>query len=213
MSRILEAVYNTQRHADDSKVNLESGTGHLTKVIDKGNDSMVSAMADWLSLATQMDPNANGRTMVEMRLSYPITNLCNLHHQQLYGNRTIEEAQLEQKLEFTNNAFCSFQNLRVRQNQWENVKDEEDGMQGPSAQKDQAFLNFEEAQLWNNVCMANYRAATALFEEIFAEPFVYKPYDQKPRTIAGGANAARLAAERRAQLAQRQAAPSSMSAR
>lgn len=212
MSRILEAVYNTQRHAEETKVNVESIGGHLTATLDKGHDSIESAFADWLGLAAQMDPYNSGKTVVETRTSYPIVNICNLWHNQLYGNRTLAEADAEEKLEFPNNAYCSLQNLRVRSRQWDAVRDEEDGMQGPSAAKDTAYLNLEEATLWNNYCLANYSLATKMFEEIFSTPFVYKPYDQKPRTIVGSANAKRLAEERKALKAQR-AATSNMAQR
>lgn len=211
MSRILEAVYNTARN-DESKVNIEQVGGHLTAEVDSGHEAIASAFADWLDLAARMDPYSSGKTVVETRTSYPITNICNLWHNQLYGNRTIAEAQREEKLEFPNNAYCSYQNLKVRQQQWENIKDEEDGMQGPTASKDAAYLNFEEAQLWNSYCLANYSMATKLFEEIFSMPFVYKPYDQKPRTIAGSANAKRLVEERKA-LAAKRAAESGMANR
>lgn len=204
MNRILEAVYNTARN-DETKTQIESTGGHLTVAIDKGHDSIASTFADWLELSARMDAYNSGKTVVEARTSYPVTNICNLWHNQLYGNRTLAEAQLEERLEFPNNAYCSYQNVKVREQQYEAVKDEEDGMQGPSAEKDTAFLNKEEAVLWNAYCLANYHAACTLFEEIFAMPFVYKPYDQKPRTIAGSANAKRLAEERKALLAKRAA--------
>lgn len=214
MSRILEAVYNTQRHNDDAKINIEAVGGHLVAELDNGQNAITSAFADWIDLAARMDPYGSGRTVVETRTSYPITNICNLWHNQLYGNRTLAEAQREEKLEFPNNAYSSYQNLKVRQQQWEAVKDEEDGMQGPSASKDTAFLNLEEATLWNNYCLANYSMATKLFEEIFSMPFVYKPYDQKPRTITGSANAKRLVEERKALKAKREAErPSGMANR
>lgn len=181
MTTINEAVYDSQRFnpAQEEATALNTGAANLMKVIDHGQSKIASALADWLDLAVQMDPDQYGRTVVERRLQYTSKNNANQAHIALYGNRTISDVQSGNKIVSKTVDFCATENLNYWENRWDQIKDQEDGMNGPSFEKSVTFVRLEEARLHWNYVKAVYDAAVELYETLMSVPFVYEPYPEK----------------------------------
>jgi hypothetical protein len=62
--------------------------GSLMKIVDDGFDTISSALANWLDLATQME-NYDGTNQVARRMEYSSKQNAQLWHNQMYGNRDI----------------------------------------------------------------------------------------------------------------------------
>lgn len=178
-SALSSAVYETQ-YQDQEHISPESGAGALVKLIEQNNRNVESATADWLAFATQMDPNADGKTVVERRLQYTAKNDANQAHIALYGNRSIAQVQSGEKVVSKTVDFCASNNLAYWEARWESIKDEDEGMRGASPEKMLTMVRTEEARLNWAMVKAKYDAAVALYEALMSIPYVYEPYAERP---------------------------------
>jgi hypothetical protein len=193
---INEAVYNSQRFSDgpESGNDGSRAAGSFLSVLEKHQAKFNDALAEWLDLASQMDPDPNGKTMIESRLSYPFYNEAQQSYIALYGNRTEEEVQTGQKMEIANNRYSARENLAYRENRWDAIKDEEDGMNGPSYAKSSAYTYLMEARLNFGMMQAKHALNVAMYELLNGIPFVYKPYEEKVKVRTTGSANAKLGA-------------------
>jgi hypothetical protein len=84
---IIHTAGNTD--LDDDQTGPASAlAGELVAHLEAGMENISSAMADWVAFAYQIE-NRNEASQVVRRLKYPITQLCQLYHNQMYGNREI----------------------------------------------------------------------------------------------------------------------------
>jgi len=192
------AIYDTQRFADgaESGNNISKAGATFLSVLEIHQAKMNEALAEWLDLATQMDPDQNGKTQVERRLSYPFFNEAQQTHVALYGNRTIDEITSGAAVESNTVNFCATENLNYWENRWDKIKDEEDSMNGPSYEKSNCFVRLEEARRHWAYVSAKHKLNVAMFELLNGEPFAYKKYEErKPVATATKSSTASLAAK------------------
>lgn len=172
------AVYETQFN-DDTRNNAESSAGAFVKLIADNNRNVESAIADWLAFAVQMDPNADGKTVVERRLQYTAKNDANQAHIALYGNRSLKQVQSGEKVVSKTVDFCASSNLAYWEARWESLKDEDEGLRGASPEKMLTMVRAEEARLNWAMVKAKYDAAVSLYEALMSVPYVYEPYAER----------------------------------
>lgn len=193
---INEAVYDTQRFADgaESGNNISKAGASFLTVLESHQTKMNEALAEWLDLATQMDPDQNGKTQVERRLSYPFFNEAQQTHVALYGNRTIDEITSGAAIESNTVNYCATENLNYWENRWDKIKDEEDGMNGASYEKSNCFVRLEEARRHWAYVNAKHKLNVAMFELLNGEPYAYKKYEErKPVATQSSPNVVSLA--------------------
>jgi hypothetical protein len=180
-NNLSNAIFNSQRFSElaEKYSSLNSGAASLIKTIEENHAKVMSAFADWIDLAIQMDPDQDGKTQVERRLQYPTKNQANQAHIALYGNRTLTEASEGVKNGSSTVNYSASENLNYWEEKWDTIKDEEDGMNGPSFAKCMTFVRLEEARNNWAFIKAQYEAAVSLYETLMSIPFVYEPYEEK----------------------------------
>ena len=193
---ISTAIYDTQRFADgaESGNTTSKAAASFLTVLESHQVKLNEALAEWLDLATQMDPDQNGKTQVERRLSYPFFNEAQQTHVALYGNRTIDEITSGATVESSTVNYCATENLNYWENRWDKIKDEEDGMNGASYEKSNCFVRLEEARRHWAYVNAKHKLNVAMFELLNGEPYAYKKYEErKPVTTQSAPNVVSLA--------------------
>jgi len=175
------AVYDTQRFAEgpESANNPSSAAGSFLSILELHQSKMNEALAEWLDLATQMEPDQNGKTQVERRLAYPFFNETQGTHVALYGNRTIDEITSGATVTSNTVNFCATENLNYWENRWDKIKDEEDGMNGASYEKSNCLVRLEEARRHWGYVNAKHALNIAMFELLNSVPYEYKKYEER----------------------------------
>ena len=195
---IAAAVYDTQRFAEtaESGNNYSKEAASFLSVLESHQAKLNNALAEWLDLACQMDADQNGKTQVERRLAYPFFNEAQQTHVALYGNRTIDEITSGAAITSNTVNFCATENLNYWENRWDRAKDEEDGMNGPSYEKSNAFVRLEEARLHWSYVKAKHELNVAMFELLNGVPFEYKKYEERKPVATTSSNSTMALAQK-----------------
>lgn len=185
----------------------------IIKMFEDGHHKVMSATADWLDLALDMPPTQDGVPLVTAVMQYELNNECQQAWTAFYGNRTTEEIKKGLVTEADNKAiWCAEQRLAYTETIWfgdsqtnsqyelnvgnrtTNLSQEEEGMHGPSLEKQQALTNYMLAMLNYTRCKARLDAAMEAYDFIVGQPYEYQKFERKTTVRPASAEAASKAA-------------------
>jgi hypothetical protein len=176
----------------------------LVNTYADGFSSYINAFEQWAEWAGQMENN-NGSSQLVRRTEFNFTNKCQQAWIQLNGNRSQEEMQKGEGGERRTVRFSARENVAYWEGQWfgshntekntfvneetgeiintgdndtvtNGLKDEPDGMWGPSYKKQNAAVRYEEAKLNFNMCKAEFEMYNEMYGLITGKAYEYKPY-------------------------------------
>lgn len=185
----------------------------IIKVFEDGHHKVMSAMADWLDLALEMPPTQDGVPLVTAIMQYELNNACQQAWSAHYGNRTLDEIKKGLVTEADPKAiWCAEQRLAYTETIWfgesqtngqyevatgnreTGLAQQEEGMHGPSLEKQQALTNYMLASLNYARTKAMLDAAMEAYDFIVGQPYVYEKFERKTTVRAASAEAASKAA-------------------
>lgn len=202
MSKILTAV---QPNVPEITNVPSTFSAQYNALAGDNHEKIIDGMSTWFELAAQIE-NQDGSNQVARRLEYPFTQIANLWHVVLYGNRDIWARKPDGKyatdakgdyipLAATEEQVRAQRNVRFSAtencNYWENyqanylkqVETNSGDIARPDLSDDLTYDNIvvrlEEAQRWRAAVLAQYTAAVRMFELITGVRYIYEPFAER----------------------------------
>lgn len=177
----------------------------FTGQLEKDTAKYHSALVDWAEFASQME-TSNGTSKITARLEYRAQNETSGAWTALYGNTTDTQF-VPTNSDSLDRAtrYCARLNLMYQETRRNNYRAENPHVDktkpeysSVEAANDLTWANilvdFREALLHYNLCVAKFNMARNFYEQITGKEFVYVPYVEKPRAATSLKMNAKLAA-------------------
>ena len=194
----------------------------LLNTYAKGFEDYLGAFDQWAEFAIDIE-NQNGSSQIVRRLEYNLANKCQAAWIALYGNRTEEEVKQHAKTDVRTVRFCATENVNYWEARWfgnqndanttfinddgeviytgdtgtvkAGLIDQQDGMYGPSFEKQNCMIRLEEARLNLAMCKAEYEMYAAMYETLIGTNYVFKPYEENRTPVVTQDKAVKMASK------------------